>query len=73
MDKILQALPGHHNNGVMNHMERFKKLGSLTGNLDWIEKNSSKKFKLGFEQIDMVYLNNTELESIKNEVLFKPA
>ena len=70
-ESFLRALPGLHNNGVMKHMERFKKLMGLAGDLDWIEKNPSKKFKLRFEQVDMVYLNKTELEKIKNGVLEK--
>ena len=70
-ESFLRALPGLLNNGVMKHMERFKKLMGLAGDLDWIEKNPSKKFKLRFEQVDMVYLNNTELEKIKSEILEK--
>ncbi|MGW1455703.1 site-specific integrase [Salegentibacter agarivorans] len=70
-ESFLRALPGLHNNGVMKHMERFKKLMGLAGDLDWIEKNPSKKFKLRFEQVDMVYLNKTELEKIKSEILEK--
>nr|WP_231563378.1 site-specific integrase [Salegentibacter sp. Hel_I_6] len=71
-ESFLRALPGLHNNGVMKHMERFKKLMGLAGDLDWIEKNPTKKFKLRFEQVDMVCLNKTELEKIKNEILEKP-
>jgi integrase len=68
----LRSKPKLHNNGVMKHMERFKKLMGLAGDLDWIEKNPTKKFKLRFEQVDMVYLNKSELEKIKNEILEKP-
>ena len=56
----------------MKHMERFKKLMRLAEHLDWIEKNPTKRFKLRFDQVDMVYLNKTELEKIKNEEFEKP-
>jgi hypothetical protein len=42
-------------------MERFKKLMRLTKDLDWIEKNPTKRFKLRFDQVNMVYLSKTEL------------
>ena len=56
----------------MKHMERFKKLMRLAEDLDWIEKNPTKRFKLRFDRVDMVYLNKAELEKIKNEELEKP-
>jgi len=71
-ESYLRGLPGLHNNGVMKHMERFKKLMRLAGDLNWIEKNPTKKFKLRFDQVDMVYLNKPELEKIKNGILEKP-
>ena len=39
----------------------------LAEHLNWIEKNPTKRFKLHFDQVDMVYLNNPELEKIKNQ------
>ena len=71
-ESYLRVLPGLQNNGVMKHMELFKKLMRLAEHLDWIEKNPTKRFKLRFDQVDMVYLNKTELEKIKNEEFEKP-
>tara|TARA_R110002020_G_scaffold249804_2_gene463819 strand:- start:186 stop:500 length:315 start_codon:yes stop_codon:yes gene_type:complete len=55
------------NNGVMKHMERFKKLMRLAEDLEWIEKNPTKRFKLRFDQVDMVYLSKAELQKIKEK------
>ncbi|SHF55494.1 Site-specific recombinase XerD [Salegentibacter echinorum] len=71
-ESYLRTLPSLQNNGVMKHMERFKKLMRLAEHLDWIEKNPTKRFKLRFDQVDMVYLNKPELEKIKNEIFEKP-
>ncbi len=70
-ESFLRGFPGLRNNGIMKHMERFKKLMRLAEDLDWIEKNPTKKFKLRFDPVDMVYLNKPELEKIKNEILEK--
>jgi hypothetical protein len=39
----------------------------LAEDLDWIEKNPTKRFKLRFDQVDMVYLSKAELQKIKNK------
>lgn len=66
-ESYLRGLSSLQNNGVMKHMERFKKLMRLAEHLDWIEKNPTKRFKLRFDQVDMVYLTKLELEKIKNK------
>ena len=66
-ESYLQSRPGLQNNGTMKHMERFKKLMRLAEHLNWIEKNPTKRFKLRFDQVDMVYLSKPELEKIKNQ------
>ncbi|MGM0933271.1 MAG: site-specific integrase [Bacteroidota bacterium] len=71
-ENFLRSKPKLHNNGVMKHMERFKKMMRLAGDLDWIEKNPTKRFKLRFDKVDMVYLTKLELEKIKNETFEKP-
>ncbi|MDT0650601.1 site-specific integrase [Autumnicola edwardsiae] len=65
-ESYLRSLSSLQNNGVMKHMERFKKLMRLAEHLDWIEKNPTVRFKLRFEQVDMVYLSKPELEKIKS-------
>ncbi len=48
----------------MKHMERFKKIMRLAIDLDWIEKNPTSRFKLRFDKVDMVYLNQNELQKL---------
>ena len=71
-ERFLRNLPSLHNNGVMKHMERFKKLMRLAEHLEWIEKNPTLRFKLRFDPVDMVYLNRQELERIKAKDFKKP-
>ncbi|AVR45970.1 integrase [Christiangramia fulva] len=71
-ESYLNNLEGLHNNGLMKHMERFKKLMRLAEHLDWIEKNPTRRFKLRFDSVDMVYLSKTELEKIKEHELENP-
>lgn len=71
LEDYLRAQPGLKNNGVMKHMERFKKLIKLAENLEWIEKNPTRRFKLRFDQVDMIYLSKLELEKIKKKELKK--
>ncbi len=56
----------------MKHMERFKKLMRLAEHLDWIDKNPTRRFKLRFHSVDMVYLSKIELEKIKEHELENP-
>ena len=70
-ESYLRDRPGLGNNGIMKHMERFKKLMRLAQDLDWIEKNPTKRFKLHFDKVDVVYLSKPELEKIKNQKLEK--
>ncbi|MGP1992901.1 site-specific integrase [Zobellia laminariae] len=65
-EDYLRERPGLHNNGVMKHMERFKKLMRLAFHLEWIEKNPTLRFKLRFDRVDMVYLDHQELERVRN-------
>lgn len=71
-ESYLRSIKGLHNNGLMKHMERFKKLMRLAEHLDWIEKNPVKRFKLRFDSVDMVYLSKQELEKLKTEELENP-
>ncbi|GHA26058.1 transposase [Salinimicrobium marinum] len=70
-ESYLRSLSRLQNNGVMKHMERFKKLMRLAEHLNWIEKNPTVRFKLRFEQVDMVYLSKPELEKVKSAVFEK--
>ncbi len=71
-ESYLRSLPSLQNNGLMKHMERFKKLMRLAEHLNWIDKNPTQRFKLHFNQVDMVYLSKPELEKIRNQEFEEP-
>jgi hypothetical protein len=48
------------NNGVMKHLERFKKLLNLAIKLGWMEKNPFRDYKMKFEKFDRAYLNKRD-------------
>ncbi|MDA9775555.1 site-specific integrase, partial [Algibacter sp.] len=54
------------NNGVMKHLERFKKMINLAFRLEWIPKNPFIQFQLKFDKFDRQYLSERELELIEN-------
>ena len=54
------------NNGVMKHLERFKKTINLAIKLEWIEKNPFKQFQLKFDRYDREYLTERELQLIED-------
>ncbi|WP_432410885.1 site-specific integrase [Rasiella sp. SM2506] len=53
------------NNGVMKHLERLKKLINLAVNLEWIDKNPFKRFKLKFKKYQRDFLSKIELEKLE--------
>ncbi len=61
----------HHkalsNNGVMKHMERFKKLINLALKIDWLEKDPFRKFTPKFDKVEREFLTPAELEKIKSK------
>jgi len=54
------------NNGVMKHLERFKKMVNLALKLEWIAKNPFSKFQLKFTKYDRQYLTERELTLIED-------
>ncbi|WP_345006714.1 site-specific integrase [Snuella lapsa] len=54
------------NNGVMKHIERFKKMVNLATKMEWISKNPFVQFQLKFEKFDRQYLTERELKLIEN-------
>lgn len=53
------------NNGIMKHLERFKKLMNLAIKLGWLEKDPFRDYKMKFEKFDRAYLNQRELKYIE--------
>lgn len=54
------------NNGVMKHLERFKKMVNLAIKLEWMIKNPFIQFQLKFDKYDRQYLSERELELFEN-------
>jgi site-specific recombinase XerD len=55
------------NNGVMKHMERFKKLINLAIKIDWLEKNPFRNFTPKFDKVEREFLTEVELQKIKEK------
>ena len=53
------------NNGVMKHLERFKKIINLGIKLEWMHKNPFNQFQLKYNKYDRAYLTERELELVE--------
>lgn len=58
------------NNGIMKHLERFKKMINLAIKLEWLPTNPFQRFKLKFDKYEREYLSERELKFIE-ETYFK--
>ncbi len=54
-----------NSNGVMKHLERFKKIINLAIKLERMSKNPFKQFQLKYKKYDRQYLNQRELELLE--------
>lgn len=54
------------NNGVMKHLERFKKMINLAIKLEWMDKSPFSQFQLKYNKYDRQYLNERELSLLEN-------
>ncbi|GAA4304552.1 site-specific integrase [Aestuariibaculum suncheonense] len=54
------------NNGVMKHLERFKKILNLGVKLEWMLKNPFSQFKLKYNKYDRAYLTERELRILES-------
>lgn len=54
------------NNGIMKHLERFKKMINLAIKLEWMHKNPFDRFQLKYNKYDREYLTERELELLEN-------
>ncbi|MEP5600836.1 MAG: site-specific integrase [Algibacter sp.] len=54
------------NNGVMKHLERFKKIINLGIKLEWMNKNPFDRFQLKYDKYDRAFLTERELELLEN-------
>lgn len=63
--------PQLSNNGVMKHMQRFKKLMNLAIKLDWLKDDPFQNYTMRFEKFDRDYLTRSELSLIEDLFLEK--
>jgi len=55
------------NNGVMKHMERFRKMINVALKNEWIEKDPFKAYKIKFVKFERGYLTEFELEELEQK------
>jgi integrase len=61
-----------NNNGVMKHLERFKKMINMAVTIEWLEKDPFLKHKLKFINKERGYLTEEELVIVEQEELKTP-
>ncbi|WP_118194270.1 site-specific integrase [Albibacterium indicum] len=61
----------HHksmsNNGVMKHLERFRKMVRLAVKLGWLDKNPFELYKLKVQKVERGFLTSDELTKIEEK------
>ena len=63
---------GMTNNGVMKHLERFRKIIRLGVKLGWLNKNPFELFQLKMHKVEIGFLTSEELQKIEKKVLTLP-
>jgi len=58
-----------NNNGVMKHLERFKKMINMAVTIEWLEKDPFVKHKLKFTSKERGYLTDEELAIVETKEL----
>ena len=58
------------NNGVMKHIERFRKVVGLAQKLDWLKIDPFRNYQIKFKKVETGYLEPDELQKIE-ETKFK--
>ncbi|MBK3516672.1 site-specific integrase [Carboxylicivirga marina] len=55
------------NNGIMKHMERFRKMINMAVKLEWLEKNPFDKYRLNFKKTERSFLTPQELQRMEEK------
>jgi integrase len=55
------------NNGVMKHLERFRKMTRLAARLGWVKQDPFANYQLKFQKKERHYLTAEELQSIEEK------
>lgn len=56
------------NNTVMKHLQRLRKIVSMTVRLEWIDKDPFVNFKASYERKERGFLTGVELDAIESKV-----
>lgn len=56
------------NNGVMKHIERFRKVINLAQKLDWLKIDPFRSYQIKFKKVEVGYLEPDELKRMENAV-----
>jgi integrase/recombinase XerD len=67
--KPLDAGNPLHQNGIMKHIERLRKMVTLAVKMEWIPKDPFARYKLRFQKTEKEFLTSGELAVIENSVL----
>ncbi|MEB2785368.1 site-specific integrase [Algoriphagus persicinus] len=63
----------HHkplaNNGIMKHLERFRKVVNLALRMEWMVKDPFSKFSLRYQKVERICLTPSELQRIEEKQL----
>lgn len=55
------------NNGLMKHMERFRKMISMAVRMEWLEKDPFAKYQQKFDKVERDFLTEEELSIMENK------
>ena len=58
---------GLNNNGVMKHIERFRKMVNMAVRLDWLPKDPFAQFRKHFDKVERESLDVHELTILENK------
>ena len=56
-----------HNNAVMKHLERLRKMVTMAVRLEWLDKDPFAAFKLHFKKVEREFLSEAELSAIEKK------
>ncbi|MDB5135616.1 MAG: integrase [Mucilaginibacter sp.] len=60
------------NNGIMKHLERFRKMINLAFRLEWIVRDPFEKFQLKYNRVEKEFLTAGELAALEQKEISLP-
>ena len=71
--KSLKKSQPLNNNGIMKHMERFKKIMNVGTQFGWIKKNPFAVYQLKFEEYASDFLDIADINLLKSSMISEPS